>query len=89
MAREEGAGGVKIPDWLPEAACRGMDPALFVPDVTVAKSWDYSIPLAICAGCPVVEECREHFIDERHGVFGNTTPGERQKMRQERERRAG
>lgn len=71
---------MKIPDWLSEAACRGMDPGLFVPDVTVGKAFDYSVPLAICSGCPVAAECLEHFIDERHGVFGGTTPRQRWEM---------
>jgi WhiB family transcriptional regulator, redox-sensing transcriptional regulator len=56
------------PGWFARAACRGLDPRLFYPEVsettTEAK--------AVCAGCPVREPCQSFALanSERYGVWG-------------------
>lgn len=69
--------------WTNHARCRGLDPALFFPErgdheaVTFAK--------AICAECPVAQQCRDHAIaiEEDDGVWGGTSG-----LQRRRERRA-
>jgi hypothetical protein len=36
---------------------------------------------AICAQCPVLMECREHYLDEVHGVYGGLDRDERHELR--------
>ena len=70
------------PEWQRQAACRGMDPAIFHPEIgqraTEAK--------AVCATCPVTAECLQAAIDERdeHSVRGGYTATERLKFRTRR-----
>jgi WhiB family redox-sensing transcriptional regulator len=67
-------------DWRQLAACRHADPELFFPpsasgpglnQVTQAK--------AICAGCPVRQQCLTFALDTRqdHGVWGGMSEEER------------
>lgn len=64
--------------WLLRAACRGTDPALFFPgpEDTPAPA------LAICARCPVRQDCLEHAIAtrERFGIWGGTTERQRRRL---------
>lgn len=70
-------------DWVGQAACKGLDPAIFYPptdeDADEAK--------AVCAQCPVAEDCLEHAIEhrEKNGVWGGAT--ERERLRIIRRRR--
>lgn len=68
------------PAWLDQAACRGLNPNLFVPErgdvasIRTAKE--------ICAECPVRNQCREyglaiHRQADLDGVFGGLTKIER------------
>jgi WhiB family redox-sensing transcriptional regulator len=73
--------------WEQIAACRGLDSTLFYPgegDGTGAAQ-------RICASCPVAEACLEHAIAhrEKDGIWGGTTPIERQRIirRRRRQRR--
>lgn len=61
--------------WQVDAACRGMASSVFF------HPWNERGPTrlereeratAICAGCPVIEECRAHAISarEHYGVWG-------------------
>ncbi len=64
-----------------ESLCAGVgDPDLFFPekgrtDVTVAA-------IQVCLRCPVRTECLALALrrDERHGIFGGTTPRDRQAL---------
>lgn len=60
--------------WHDQAACAGATDVFFS---------DRSIPQAkaICAGCPVREECLAENLGEKFGVFGGTTPRERARLR--------
>lgn len=76
-------------DWMADKACGPEHSALFFrPDqpsrgyVDPATSWSPKPALAICAGCPVVDECRSYAIqsgdivrgESIHGVIGGVAP---------------
>lgn len=66
-------------DWRVDAACRGMDPAIFFPE-----RGDLSALLRakrVCSRCPVVAECRASGTNERDGIWGGTTGRERRQQR--------
>jgi WhiB family redox-sensing transcriptional regulator len=73
--------GPNRPAWRDQAACRGVDPNVFVPrvenDVTTEAA------LRLCAGCPVREPCLAFAMgdDRLVGVFGGTTTRERRELR--------
>lgn len=71
-------------DWQSRAACLGMDPGIFFP-VTDAEADEVK---AICARCPVAEECLEFALDTRQhdGVWGGLTEAERRRLRRRRRR---
>lgn len=56
-------------DWMTQAACKGHTWTMYDDHPEQAK--------AICATCPVIEECREYGQGERYGVWGGLTPKER------------
>lgn len=69
------------PAWFDEADCRGLDPALFHP----ARD-DYGVmrqARLVCAGCPVRVQCLAHAVanDETYGIWGGTSPRERNGLR--------
>jgi WhiB family redox-sensing transcriptional regulator len=64
------------PDWVADAACRGMDPALFFPE----RGESAKVPKAVCAGCPVQAECRDYGAGEREGVWGGLTAHDRRRL---------
>jgi WhiB family redox-sensing transcriptional regulator len=72
--------------WQAAGACRGADTRLFFPvnDDAAAEA------KAICAGCPVVEECREWAIAtrQRDGVWGGLTGIERHRLVRRRQKAA-
>jgi hypothetical protein len=73
-------------DWRTLAACRGLDPELFFPergDAFTARNAQ-----AVCATCPVAEQCLEFAIEvgETEGIWGGLSG---RQLRQERQRRAG
>jgi WhiB family redox-sensing transcriptional regulator len=67
------------PAWMKRGACRGEDPALFFPSLgsNTAKA------RAICAICPVREQCLAYALadPESAGVWGGISERERRKMR--------
>ena len=66
-------------NWQQYAACRGCDPDIFFP----RRGKDVHEPKTICAGCPVLEECREWatFYGERQGIWGGLSWNERRRAR--------
>ena len=70
--------------WVDRAICVGLDPDLFFPEqgdtAGVAKA------KAICAVCPVADECREDALawGDKHGVWGGTSELDRRRIRSER-----
>lgn len=65
--------------WQDDAACRGVDTAVFFPSKTgLAKA------RKICLWCPVIEECRafndaheDVAINHMFGLFAGESPNER------------
>lgn len=75
-------GATPPPHITDNAACKGIDPALFYPgrghSVTEAK--------AVCEGCPVKAECLEWALDngEKYGIWGGLSERERRRIRRDR-----
>lgn len=76
-----------------DAACRTLTPSLFFgaePRRPDEDTTDYTHAVAVCARCPVIEDCRQwaEAHGERDGVYGGLTPHQRHLMRQARRRLA-
>jgi len=73
-------------DWYDDAACRDADTELFFP-VSDAHAADAK---AICASCPVREDCLEFALETRspEGVWGGLTPIERHRLIRRRQKAA-
>lgn len=71
-------------DWVTRSACKGLDPTIFYP----ATDEEALEAKAVCAECPVQEECLEHAIGQRehNGVWGGATERERQRIIRRRRR---
>lgn len=84
------------PNWVGEALCGSVDPELFFDrgQETTAQSNIDKIGNAnrlrreaakrVCDHCPVLLKCREHYINEEHGVFGGLDRDERRALRRAR-----
>lgn len=78
--------------WKKQAACRGMDPALFFAergDNTAGRPpkqhpFREHKMKAVCRACPVRVECLEYGLNEREGVWGGMTEVERRQVRRQR-----
>jgi WhiB family redox-sensing transcriptional regulator len=73
-----------IQAWRDEARCVGMPNEMFFPEKITDNRFDAA--LKVCAGCPVTYEClmlvvNLDDVDDRWGVFGDTTPKERRNIR--------
>jgi WhiB family redox-sensing transcriptional regulator len=78
------------PAWQADAACRGVGAALFFPERGTDVRARVPEAKAICAGCPVRQECLEYalclpFPQSRYGIWGGLTEKERRQVRQERQ----
>ena len=74
-------------EWTELAVCRGEDINVFFP--VEPGSTAYRVARTFCARCPVQAACLEfalRFTDDqdRDGMFGGMTPGERSKVRYQR-----
>lgn len=81
-------------EWRLRARCRGLPPDTFYPPDKERRSARRERELRakkICLTCPVVEQCRRHALDtqEPHGVWGATTPLERERWANEVHTAAG
>jgi len=65
--------------WHNRAACRGMDPEIFFP----ARGEPQGKARAVCAVCPVREECGAFALanGEKYGIWGGMSERERRKLR--------
>lgn len=66
--------------WMADAACRGCDPALFLPE----KGDSNSVRQArdVCRRCPVTAPCLDYAIANHElGVWAGTTERERRRLR--------
>lgn len=85
------------PEWQDRAACRGQTELMF-PRANKYGGYGSAALLqiaqakALCAACPVRDECAEAGRDEWHGIWGGLTPqerGDRLRPRRTPERRHG
>lgn len=65
--------------------CADEDPELFWP---ISDNQERQIAKAktVCAGCPVLAECREFGMTQPEGIWGGTTATERREIRAQAER---
>ncbi len=80
---------MSAPRWQEQALCRDADPELFTDGEEIRSG---PLPtrieraaIAWCERCPVQVECLEYAMahesrDMRHGVWGGTTPAQRQRI---------
>lgn len=70
------------PDWFKHAACKGLDPNLFMPQRGENNKIKYA--KEICDTCPVQQQCRDYGLRlsqlfDTHGIFGGWTRQERKR----------
>jgi len=70
-------------DWRSLAACRDSDPELFFPAVGDQDIGRIAAAKAVCATCPVREECLTYAVElnQSEGIWGGHTPTERRSFR--------
>lgn len=74
-------------DWQTQANCRDQTSTSFFPPENergARRRQRESAAKQICSECPVINQCLDHALarPEPHGVWGATTPGEREQLRQ-------
>lgn len=71
--------------WREHAACKGVDPNVFVPNEGRGMTGrnTYSVARDFCNRCSVVNECLMFALVENmeFGMFGGTTPRERRGLK--------
>ncbi|WP_433893388.1 WhiB family transcriptional regulator [Streptomyces sp. CA-111067] len=78
-------------DWRDRAACLDVDPELFFPVGNGGSAlMQAQRAKAVCAGCPVIESCREWAMrtGQDAGVWGGLSEEERRSLKRRRARRA-
>lgn len=65
--------------WQADAACRGIDTALFFPE----RGEPTAEVKAVCRACPVREACLTYALDarEKWGLWGGSSERQRRRMR--------
>lgn len=68
-------------DWSANAACRGLGPGMFFPDVGDHPTAHQA--KQVCAGCPAAAGCLRYALTNRidHGVWGGLDVDERKRLR--------
>lgn len=76
--------GTRNLEWKADAACRTVDTSIFFPETEAAAA----PALAVCARCPVREQCLDFALDTRQndGIWGGATEIERRRLRRTRTR---
>jgi WhiB family transcriptional regulator, redox-sensing transcriptional regulator len=74
--------------WRLQAACRGLDPAIFYP--STEDEAEAEPAKEVCAQCPIRLACLEHALTrrEKDGVWGGATEKERRRIIRQRRRTA-
>lgn len=67
--------------WMRLAACRSMDTEEFYPP----RGGDLAGPRAVCAECPVQNECLNYAIEngDHFGIWGGLSDKQRRKVRRQ------
>lgn len=78
-------GVIQPPEWTEDALCAQTDPEIFFPE----KGGSNKMAKAICAECPVIQECLEYALAtaDRYGVYGGLGERERRKLLSQRSRK--
>jgi WhiB family redox-sensing transcriptional regulator len=74
-------------DWRAAGACAQADPDLFFPISSTGRALgQIAKAKAVCGGCPVRQPCLEFALehDLMYGIWGGTTPQDRQAWRRDR-----
>ncbi|AXK33973.1 WhiB family transcriptional regulator [Streptomyces armeniacus] len=92
-AQRAPARGDQAGPWHSEAVCRRDEAGLFFApskEPTAARLSREQAAKRVCAGCPVLGECREHALvqPEPYGVWGGLTAAERRVVLARRRRAA-
>jgi WhiB family redox-sensing transcriptional regulator len=71
--------------WWRQAACRGLDPAMFFPEP--GESLTTRAAQAVCDDCSVRAACLSYALDigEARGIWGGATPNDRRALRRQRQ----
>jgi WhiB family redox-sensing transcriptional regulator len=82
-----------VRDWRDRSACLDEDPELFFPIGNTGPALvQVEEAKAVCARCPVLEQCRNWAMENpkltEYGVFGGMSEDERRSLRRRRRRRA-
>ena len=72
------------PAWHENAACSGLGNERFYPYRGYDAVRQAASAKAICAVCPVIEQCREAGLEEKFGIWGGTTERDRRILRRRR-----
>lgn len=76
--------------WQHQGACRQGDPELFFHESERGRTRQQKVASAkaICADCPVIQECLEHGVSaqEPYGIWGGLTVEERRSELRRRQR---
>jgi WhiB family redox-sensing transcriptional regulator len=72
-----------VADWRARAACSGYPNTLFFPTSDGADDANLERAKAVCAVCPVAEDCLEYALEtnQRAGIWGGTSEQERKSLR--------
>lgn len=65
--------------WMRQALCAQTDPEVFFPE----KGGNNRLAMAVCAACPVLDDCREWALTQEdfHGICGGMSYRDRQRER--------
>lgn len=74
---------VRRPDWFDRAACRTIPTSTFFTNNNDLRpdTADERAAKRVCTDCPVRAECLAFGLEERFGIWGGRTPGERRRIR--------
>lgn len=74
---------IPMPHWAEKGLCRNMDPEIFFIDADADADFPNPVALAACDRCPIQAACLNWAMEtnERNGVWGGTTPRQREKLR--------
>jgi WhiB family transcriptional regulator, redox-sensing transcriptional regulator len=84
-------GAGTVTNWRSAGACLSADPDLFFPISTSGPAQgQIARAKMICAGCGVRQECLQFAMshDQLYGIWGGTTPEDRQRDRRRKRRAA-
>jgi WhiB family redox-sensing transcriptional regulator len=68
--------------WMDDAACRGMYGLFFT-----ERGESTNQAKAVCARCPVREQCGDYGMGEKFGIWGGLSERERRRIRSGRQKR--